>query len=103
VPINSFSSTNESAIAPGPTEPVNSVQTGSLEPVNTFQTGSSTTTSFPESFDHGQIGISVSNTKSLEETSSLNFKAWKENEEKLPSSLSLLMLLGYKRIMNLYT
>ena len=79
----SHSETNESAIAPGPTEPVNSVQTGSLEPVNTVQTGSSTTTSFPESFDHGQTGTSVSNTKSLEETSSLNFKAWKENEEKL--------------------
>ena len=41
----SHSETNESAIAPGPTEPVNSVQTGSLEPVNTVQTGSSTTTS----------------------------------------------------------
>ena len=79
----SHSETNESAIAPGLTEPVNSVQTGSLEPVNTVQTGSSTTTSFPESSDHGQTGTSVSNTKSLEETSSLNFKAWKENEEKL--------------------
>jgi hypothetical protein len=37
--------------------------------VNTVQTESSTTTSFPESSDHGQTGTSVSNTKSLEETS----------------------------------